>query len=262
MQPITERQNEIIEIARAVGRVDVDELASRFEVTPQTIRRDLNGLCDRNILMRTHGGAVVSSSVENLSYEARRQIAAGSKHAIGIAAAALIPDNSSLFINVGTTTEEVAKALTNRRELLVITNNINVALTLHPYPALKVVIAGGPVRPSDGAVVGAAAVDLIRQFKVDSAIIGASAIDEDGTLLDFDPLEVTVARAIIENARRVLLVCDATKVARAAPVIIGHMAKIHTFITDRLTSDPLRAVCAENRVQVIEADPRLERDSE
>ena len=90
------------------------------------------------------------------------------------------------------------------------------ALTLHPYPALKVVIAGGPVRPSDGAVVGSAAVDVIRQFKVDSAIIGASAIDEDGTLLDFDPLEATVARAIIENARRVLLVCDATKVARAA----------------------------------------------
>ena len=193
---------------------------------------------------------------QNLSYEARRQIAATSKHAIGIAAAALIPNNSSLFINVGTTTEEVAKALTNRRELLIITNNINVALTLHPYPALKVVIAGGLVRPSDGAVVGSAAVDLIRQFKVDSAIIGASAIDEDGTLLDFDPLEVTVARAIIENARRVLLVCDATKVARAAPVRIGHMAQINTFITDRLSSDRLRAVCAENRVQVIKAYPR------
>ncbi len=255
MYPLNERQNEILSLARTAGRVGVDDLAARFDVTPQTIRRDLNELCDRNILTRVHGGAVVSSSVENLSYEARRQIAAESKQAIGAAAAALIPDNSSLFINIGTTTEEVARALAPRKDLLVITNNINVALTLYRRPSIKVIIAGGPVRHSDGAVVGSAAVDLIRQFKVDTAVVGASAIDEDGSLLDFDPLEVNVSRAIIENARRVLLVCDQTKVARAAPVRIGHMAQIDTFVTDRLASDRLRAVCAANDVKIIEARP-------
>ena len=255
MQPLSDRQNEILSIARTSGRVGVDELATRFDVTPQTIRRDLNELCDRNILTRIHGGAVVTSSVENLSYEARRQIGADSKTAIGAAAAALIPDNSSLFINIGTTTEEVARALGWRKDLLVITNNINVALTLYPHPSVRVIIAGGPVRHSDGAVVGSAAVDLIRQFKVDSAVIGASAIDEDGSLLDFDPLEVNVSRAIIENARRVLLVCDQMKIGRAAPVRIGHMAQIDCFITDRLASDRLRAVCAENGVEVVEARP-------
>jgi DeoR family glycerol-3-phosphate regulon repressor len=253
--PLNERQNEILSLARTAGRVGVDDLAARFDVTPQTIRRDLNELCDRNILTRVHGGAVVSSSVENLSYEARRQIAAESKQAIGAAAAALIPDNSSLFINIGTTTEEVARALAARKDLLVITNNINVALTLYRHPSIKVIIAGGPVRHSDGAVVGSAAVDLIRQFKVDTAVVGASAIDEDGSLLDFDPLEVNVSRAIIENARRVLLVCDQMKVARAAPVRIGHMAQIDAFVTDRLASDRLRAVCAAHDVKIIEARP-------
>ncbi len=260
MPPLSERQNEIVSLARRVGRVEVDELAARFEVTPQTIRRDLNELCELNILTRTHGGAVVSSSVENLSYEARRQIAAEAKRAIGAAAAALISDSSSLFINIGTTTEEVARALASRKDLLVITNNINVALTLYPNASIKVIIAGGQVRHSDGAVVGSAAVDVIRQFKVDSAVIGASAIDEDGSLLDFDPQEVNVARAIIENARRVILVCDQMKVARAAPVRIGHMAQIDTFVTDRLDSDHLRAVCAECGVEIVEAWPGLGND--
>jgi DeoR family glycerol-3-phosphate regulon repressor len=260
LPPLNSRQNDILSLARTVGRVEVDALATRFDVTPQTIRRDLNDLCDRNILARTHGGAIVSSSFENLSYEARRQIASVSKRAIGIAAAELIPDNSSLFITVGTTTEEVAKALDPRKGLLIITNNINVALTLYRHPSFRVIAAGGPVRHADGAMVGAATIETIRQFKVDSAIIGASAIDEDGSLLDFDPLEVNVSRAIIENARRVLLVCDQTKVGRTAPVRIGHLSQINTFITDRLPSPSLRKLCSEHHVRVIEARPEADSD--
>jgi DeoR family transcriptional regulator, glycerol-3-phosphate regulon repressor len=253
MQPLNDRQNDIIALARVLGRVTVEDLAARFEVTPQTIRRDLNELCDRRVLTRTHGGALIASSIENLSYEARRFIAAEAKRAIGVAAAALIPDKSSLFINIGTTTEEVACALTSHSDLRVITNNLNVAMTLYRHPTIEVIVAGGPVRRSDGAVIGSAAVDLIRQFKVDTAVIGASALDEDGSLLDFDALEVNVSRAIIENARRVLLVCDRMKLERAAPVRIGHMSQVHAFVTDRLDSGSLRQVCATYGVQVIEA---------
>lgn len=252
-QPLSDRQNEIVQLARAIGRVTVEDLAGRFEVTPQTIRRDLNDLCERRVLSRTHGGAIISSSVENLSYDARRFIAAEAKRAIGLAAAALIPNKSSLFINVGTTTEEVAAALVDHEQLLVITNNLNVAMSLYRRPAIDVILAGGPVRKSDGAVIGAAAVSQIEQFKVDTAVIGASALDEDGTLLDFDALEVSVARAIIGNARRVFLVCDHLKLERAAPVRIGHMSQIDVFVTDRLVSPALRQVCAVHHVQVVEA---------
>ncbi len=250
---LSDRQNEIIQLARAIGRVTVEDLAARFDVTPQTIRRDLNELCDRRVLSRTHGGAIISSSVENVSYEARRFIAADAKRAIGIAAAALIPNKSSLFINVGTTTEEVASALTGHEQLLVITNNLNVAMSLYRQPSIDVIVAGGPVRRSDGAVIGSAAVGLIGQFKVDTAVIGASALDEDGTLLDYDALEVNVSRAIIENARRVLLVCDRMKLQRAAPVRIAHISQIDVFVTDRLDSPALRQVCAAHHVQVVEA---------
>src|SRR5690606_15160801 len=173
------------------------------------------------------------SGTENMQYEARRQIAAQEKQAIGLAAAELIPNNTSLFINIGTTTEAVGEALADHPEMMVITNNINVANRLRILPSIEVIIAGGVVRGSDGGIVGEAAVDFIRQFKVDFAVIGASAIDADGALLDFDFREVKVAQAIIANARHVILVADSTKFERTAPVRIAQITQVDTFITDK-----------------------------
>jgi DeoR family glycerol-3-phosphate regulon repressor len=246
------RQAKIVELARQQGEVTVEELVAAFDVTPQTIRKDLNILCDRGALKRTHGGAMHPSGVENVEYEARRQIAPGEKRAIGRAAAALIPDHASLFINIGTTTEAVAQALAEHRGLMVITNNINVANHLRVVPTVEVVIAGGVVRPSDGGIVGEAAVDFIRQFKVDFAVIGVSAIDPDGALMDFDFREVKVAQAIIANARHVIVVSDQSKFTRTAPVRIGHLSQAHSFITDFCPLDSIRQVCADAGINLIE----------
>src|SRR6201999_821220 len=154
-------------------------------------------------------------------YAPRRLIAAAAKRAIGTAAAGLIPDETSLFINIGTTTEEVAMALRSHSGLRVITNNLNVAMTLYPHPSFEVIVVGGPVRRSDGGVIGGGAVDIIRQFKVDTAVIGASALDSDSSLLDLDALEAKASRTISDNARQVMLVCDHTKLRQVAPVRIG-----------------------------------------
>ena len=249
---LTDRQNDIVKVALSNGRVTVDDLSLRFNVTPQTIRKDLNELCELRVLKRTHGGAIVSSSVENAPYEARRFFSVEEKQLIGRAAAEQIPNGSSLFINIGTTTECVAKALTEHEQLLVVTNNLNVAIMLSKHPSIDVIVVGGPVRRIDGAVVGGAAVDAIRQFKVDIAVIGASGLDEDGALLDFDAQEVQVSRAIIANSRQVMLVCDQTKLERTAPVRIAHMSEIDTFVTDILPSAPLRTLCQKHRVRLIE----------
>lgn len=250
---LAERQSRILDIAKQVGRVTVEDLASRFDVSPQTIRKDLNELCDQRLLARVHGGAILSSGIENFGYDARRNIALEEKEAIGRAAAGLIPNNAALFINIGTTTEAVARALASHVGLMVITNNINVANALRPLPAIEVIISGGVVRRSDGGIVGEAAVDFIRQFRVDYAIIGASAIDEDGALLDYDFREVKVAQAIISNARHVVLVADATKFQRAAPVRIGHLSQVNSFVTDRCDSDAIRRICADAQVMLHEA---------
>jgi DeoR family transcriptional regulator, glycerol-3-phosphate regulon repressor len=249
---LSSRHSEIIQMAKDQGRVLVEDLATHFGVTPQTIRKDLNDLCDQRLLSRIHGGALFPSGIANVEYEARRKIAASEKEAIGRAAARIIPDNASLFINIGTTTEEVSKALLDHDGLMVITNNINVANRMRVYPGIEVVIAGGVVRGSDGGVVGEAAVDFIKQFKVDYAVIGASAIDHDGALLDFDFREVKVAQAIIANARHVILVSDATKFERTAPVRIGHLSQVNTFITDRCELSTIRMICEQSEVELVE----------
>lgn len=249
---LSQRHTEIIKLAKENGRVLVEALAEHFDVTPQTIRKDLNELCDRRLLTRVHGGAQFPSGIENMEYEARRKIAAAEKQAIGQAAARLIPNSASLFINIGTTTEAVSDALLDHEGLMIITNNINVANRMRVYPAIEVIIAGGVVRGADGGIVGEAAVDFIRQFKVDYAVIGVSAIDHDGALLDFDFREVKVAQAIIANARHVMLVSDSTKFERTAPVRIGHLSQVDTFITDRCEIAAIRRVCQDADVRIIE----------
>jgi DeoR family glycerol-3-phosphate regulon repressor len=250
VQLLNFRQQEIMTMARRVGRVIVDELAARFNVTPQTIRKDLNELCDQRLLTRIHGGALVWSGVENMAYESRRHLAEHEKRRIGARAAELIPNNCSLYVNIGTTTEEVARHLTQHEGLLVITNNIHVASILMPLPRIEVIIAGGMVRRSDGGIVGEQTVDFISQFKVDYAVIGVSAIDDDGSLLDFDYREVRAAQAIIENARNVILVSDSMKFTRSAPVRIGHISQVDVFVTDCPPPEGIAEICRHRGVDV------------
>jgi DeoR family transcriptional regulator, glycerol-3-phosphate regulon repressor len=244
------RQQQILDLARQSGRVLVEELAARFDVTPQTIRKDLNDLCDQRVLTRVHGGALLSSGVENVAYDARRILAQVEKEGIGRLAASLIPNNSSLFVNIGTTTEEVARHLVHHEGLLVITNDIHVAHILTPLPRIEVIVTGGMVRKTDGGIVGESAIEFISQFKVDRAVIGVSAIDDDGALLDFDYREVMAARAIIRNARHVILVADAMKFTRTAPVRIGHISQVDCFVTDRPPPEAIFDICRHNGVAV------------
>jgi DeoR family glycerol-3-phosphate regulon repressor len=250
MPLLTPRQADIVALARESGRIDVDGLAGHFEVTPQTIRKDLNELCDRGLLQRYHGGAMLPSGIANLGYEARRQLATDAKRRIGRKAAALIPNDCSLLINIGTTTEQVAMALRSHRDLMVITNNLNVVNILQGCTAIEVIVAGGVLRHSDGGIVGEPAVDFLRQFKVDYAIIGTSGIDEDGTLLDYDYREVEVSRKIVESSRHAILVADSLKYGRSAPVRIGHMSDIDYFVTDTMPPPRLCALCEEHKVAV------------
>ena len=250
MLELSPRQQQILTIARKVGSVGVDELSSHFEVTPQTIRKDLNELCDARLLTRTHGGAMLSSGVENVAYESRRALALAEKQQIGRFAASLIPNNSSLFINIGTTTEEVARALTHHEGLLVITNNIQVASILSPVAKIEVIVVGGIVRKSDGGIVGETAIDAIRQFKVDHAVMGVSAIDEEGALLDFDYREVRAAQAIISNSRSVILVADNMKFTRSAPVRIGHVSDVDIFVTDAAPPEAVSEICRNSGVRL------------
>ena len=239
------RQQQIMASARETGQVTVDGLAQSFDVTPQTIRKDLNVLCEMKLLVRAHGGALLASGIENVHYEQRQVLARDEKTAIGQLCASQIPDNSSLFINIGTTTEAVAQALVQHRNLMVVTNNLNVANILLQNTSFEIIIAGGVLRHSDRGITGEATVDFIKQFKLDYAVIGSSALDLDGDLLDYDLAEVRVSRAILRQARQSFLVTDHSKLGRSAPARIASLSEIHTFFTDLPLPAPLMERCAE-----------------
>ena len=237
------RQAEIIDIARSEGRVVVELLADRFGVTLQTIRRDLTELADSGLLDRVHGGAVPRTGVSNFGYEDRRGMNDAAKAAIGRACALAIPNNSSIILNLGTTTEAVARELLKHTNITVVTNNINVANILMANASCEIMVAGGALRRSDGGLVGDLTTDFMTQFKVDYAVIGASALDRDGDLLDFDLPEVRVSRAIIRQSRQVYLVTDASKLERSAPVRLASLAEMDVVFTDTAFPDDLAKKC-------------------
>jgi DeoR family transcriptional regulator, glycerol-3-phosphate regulon repressor len=250
-----QRRERIVELVRRQGFVSIEALAQLFAVTPQTVRRDINALCDQAVLQRHHGGAALASSVENIAYPERQVLCVEEKRRIARLVAEHIPDHASLFINIGTTTEEIAKALLRHQGLRVITNNLNVAALLCGKPDFQVIVAGGVVRARDRGVIGEAAIDLIRQFRVDYGVIGISGIDLDGALLDFDYQEVRVAQAIIANSRQVYLAADHTKFGRNALVRLGPVADVDALFTDAMPPPMLRQHLEEAEVALFVAEP-------
>ena len=233
------RHERIVQLVRQQGFMSIEALAKELDVTPQTIRRDINMLAESNVLKRFHGGAGLGSSVQNEDYSARQVWNQGEKERIATLVAQHIPDNASLFMNIGTTVETVARALLDHRGLRIITNNLNIASIFGGRQDFEVIIAGGVVRPRDGGIIGEATIDFIRQFKVDFAVIGISGIDNDGTLLDFDYREVRVAQAIIEHSRQIYLVADHGKFGRNAMVKLGHIGQVSALFTDERPDDAL-----------------------
>lgn len=248
--PVKKRHKKITQLVQMNGYISIDQLTKEFNVTPQTIRRDLNTLNEEGLVNRYHGGAGVVSSTENVEYNQRKILRLKEKQMIAKMVAAHIPNKSSLFINIGTTTEEIAKMLRNHKKLSVITNNLNVAAILSRNEDFEIIVAGGLVRHHDGGIVGPLTIDLIQQFKVDYGIIGISAIDQDGTLFDFDYREVTVSRAIIDNSRKIFLATDHTKFGRNAMVRLGHINEINALFTDRQPPTTLTELLTQKDVKL------------
>lgn len=227
------RQNKIVDLVRGQGFVSIDALAQNFMVTPQTIRRDINELSKRGLVRRYHGGAGLPSSVENVAYTTRKVFCLAEKIQIARLLQHHIPNDASIFIDIGTTTEEAAKALLGHKGLRVITNNLNVANILCENDTFEIIITGGVVRTLDRGITGMATIDFIRQFKIDFGIISVSGIDSDGSLVDFDYREVRVEQAIIENSRKVFLVADHTKFGREAMVRLCNIREVDSLFTNR-----------------------------
>ncbi|MCD9122586.1 MULTISPECIES: DeoR/GlpR family DNA-binding transcription regulator [Cupriavidus] len=248
------RQTALLEEVRSQGFASIEELARKFGVTLQTVRRDVNLLAENGMLARFHGGVRMDgSTTENIAYRQRQLLNAEGKARIARAVAAAVPEGCSLILNIGTTVEEIARALVHHRGLRVITNNLHVANILADNQDCEVIVAGGVLRSRDRGIVGEATVEFIGQFKVDIGLIGISGIEADGTLRDYDFREVKVARTIIEHSREVWLAADATKFNRQAMVELAHLSQIDRLFTDEPLRAPFEQIVADSGVKCVVA---------
>ena len=245
-----QRQALILEQIQQSGFVTIDELVAHFKVTPQTIRRDLNQLAKVQKISRHHGGAGIESSTVNTDYQTRKIMDLQAKEKIAAELVRMIPNGASLFINIGTTTETIARALLEHQGLQIVTNNLNVASILGAKEDFSVVIAGGEVRHRDGGVIGETTEDFIKKFRMDFGIVGISGIDLEGSLLDFDYREVRVAQAIIANSRQVLLAADHSKFGRNAMVRLGNISQANHFFTDANPPAEIQQILLEHNVNL------------
>ena len=256
MEKLNKRQRDILALAEEEGYVSVESLAKTFKVTQQTIRSDINHFCNNGLLTRAHGGAFFSKA-HNYAYKSRKSLASDEKKDIADAVANIIPDNSSVVLgNIysttsGTTTEQVAESLFKHKDLKVITNDINIVNILTQFDNAEIWLAGGKVRNIDSAVIGLNTADFIKQFKVDFAVVGVSAIDNDGALMDFDYEDVLVSKAIFNHCRKLILVADNFKFDSTAPMLIGNISEVDILVTNFKPPTEIINICNTNNIEIV-----------
>ncbi|MEV4312519.1 DeoR/GlpR family DNA-binding transcription regulator [Actinocrispum sp. NPDC049592] len=246
-----ERQQVILERARAKGRVDVAALAEEFDVTTETIRRDLTVLERHGVLRRVHGGAI---PVERLGFEpalsVRETVMTDEKTRIAKAALAELPENGTILLDAGSTTAKLADALPVDRDLTIVTHSVNIALSLITRPNVTVMLVGGRLRSRTLASVDAWALQALRDTFVEVAFIATNGVSVERGLTTPDPAEAMVKKAAIACGRRCVLLADHTKVGNDHFSRFADLGDIDTFITDS-------AIDSEVAAEIGAAGPKM-----
>ncbi|MCW5721739.1 MAG: DeoR/GlpR transcriptional regulator [Devosia sp.] len=226
-----DRRQAILEAVRLNGAASVAELAARFDVTYQTIRRDLRTLETQGLLQKGFGGAFASPGVAHHTHDERHANQVAVKRQLVAALDAFIVPGATIFVGLGTTFDSLHEIMMRHPGVLIATPNLEVAHSCALKTDATVYVYGGYVRNKDSSVLTLAD-DNRQRFKFDLAIIGASAIDRQGTVQEFDPLEVALVRSILPQARQVILVAHDEKFERRAPHVVTQMADVDVLITN------------------------------
>ncbi|MBZ0299636.1 MAG: DeoR/GlpR family DNA-binding transcription regulator [Anaerolineae bacterium] len=233
-----ERLRIIVNRVRDNGKATVIELSEYFDVSDITIRRDLKELAEKGLIRREHGGAVYPVDMPEEPPVIQRMFQnRPNKERIARATAALIKDNESVFIGSGSTATYVVRHLTNRQNLTVITNAVNIAHELASSEGITVVVLGGMMRASELSMVGHITEQALQEVRMDKVIIGVKALSvKAGITNDFLP-EVMTDRKILEMGSELIVVADYTKLGKASSAYVAPVNRITTLVTDR-QADP------------------------
>ena len=251
-----ERQQAIAATVMSQGRASVADLAQAYDVTTETVRRDLAVLDRAGLLRRVHGGAVPVRALHLVepSVDERESTRAGHKHAIASAAADFIPQSgATVLFDAGTTTARVAALLPPDRELLIVTNSVPIAARLASLTSVSLQLLGGQVRGLTQATVGERAVGMLESLRVDIAFIGTNGISVRHGLSTPDPGEAAVKRAMVGCANFVVVVADSSKIGREEFVSFAPIDRVDVLVTDSEITPEDRAELTETGVDVVVA---------
>ncbi|PKR55597.1 DeoR/GlpR family DNA-binding transcription regulator [Thalassospira marina] len=226
------RQNEILQIIRDQGFATLEALAETFNVSTQTIRRDVIDLSKQGFLQRFHGGAGLPNNMVRLGHEQKNRLSPEAKQHIGEYTACLIPNGASVFLDVGTTVEAVARSLGNHRNLRLVTNSMLSAAIISAQSHQEIHVIGGIIYGNDGSMVSNDAPAAIRRFAFDYCVIGCSGFDKDGAPLDHDRQKVAIKNAAIRSSRHNILVADHSKFNSHPFMRIAEATDFKSFVTD------------------------------
>ena len=252
------RRSSILQILRENSNVSVAELSKRFGVSEVTIRKDLNLLKERNLLVRTRGGAITSDSgaVENeMSIRFKKLAHYREKRAIGRAAAALIEDGDTIIIDSGTTALQVACNLHKFKNLTVLTNALNVAQEVLSYKRFNVILLGGSIRNSSESVVGALAELNLKMFNCDKVFMGVDSFNLENGISTPSIEEANINQIMIQRSRKVIAVFDSSKVNKRALAFIAGLDQIDTIVTDEGMEKSMQKRLKSLKVNLITVKP-------
>ena len=228
-----ERHSKILELIEESGKVEVGDLSRLFSTSEVTIRNDLKELHKQGLIRRAHGGAVRKETVNvDASLQVKTSLHAEEKRRIGVAAAVLIQDGDSIILDSGSTTQQIAKEIKNRKDLTVITNGINIAMELLGATGVRLILLGGMVRQNSYSAVGHFAEDMLRQLSADKLFLAVDAFDLDFGLSTPNPEESKVNQGMVEIATETILVADSSKFGKRSLSRIVPLSNIDIIITD------------------------------
>lgn len=242
MPALTGRQAEILALTEQQGFVTIEALATAFGVSAQTVRRDIIALDQAGLLQRFHGGAgnTGSPSSLRLDYEHKRDLGVEGKRLIASRVAEMVPDGAAVFLDVGTTVESAAEALSRKSGLMVVTNSLRAALCFAP-DRHEVHVLGGRLTGKDGSVTGDGPLTVLSSLRLDFALIGCSAIEPSGHVMDFDLAKIAIKRAAMAAAERALLLAVTLKFGRTARAEIATVEAFAAVVTDDADGAAVRA---------------------
>ena len=255
LKTTNQREEEILrELFQAGGSCRVSFLANQLGVTLETIRRNVRNLEKRSIVRKVHGGVHLVEDILEPTLESRLDKKVDAKEKLAKAVAKIVSDGDSVFLDIGSTTAYVARALRDHKGLFIVTNSVFVANELASRNNNRVFMAGGELRPHDGGAFGVEAQDLIKRLNVRFAVLSAGAVNADLGFMLHDLQEANLARIAIDRAQVRVVVADGEKLGKRAPVTFEALGKIDLFFTDTQPSQEIRSMLALNEIDLVVPD--------